>query len=236
MKKQHETVTHLACTRKEYVQATGKSEDELAFTVSRTEGGKWLLYSKGKLIKPHDYVSSDFESVIRMLAREEFVNGQEPIPKAHSSGPHTSHYTFANVGVQVAAASIHSSMRISGEEHHHGWQPALMTSCMWMANVTGEFLYRMGEDITTVPKRARPRLVDDPLGTMEQALVDLRVAWSTLDSSAMLRNLTVLIYFAIQMTSSLHLHPYLSSAFLWIHDWQMGKIYADFAPQRVLGR
>ena len=46
----------------------------------------------------------------------------------------------------------------------------------------------------------------------------------------MLRNLTVLIYFAIQMTSSLHLHPYLSSAFLWIHDWQMGKIYADFAP------
>ena len=230
MKKQHETVTHLACTRKEYVQATGKSEDELAFTVSRTEGGKWLLYSKGKLIKPHDYVSSDFESVIRMLAREESVNGQEPIPKAHSSGPHTSHYTFANVGVQVAAASIDSSMRISGEEHHHGWQPALMTSCMWMANVTGEFLYRMGEDITTVPKRARPRLVDDPLGTMEQALVDLRVAWSTLDSSAMLRNLTVLIYFAIQMTSSLHLHPYLSSAFLWIHDWQMGKIYADFAP------
>ena len=99
-----------------------------------------------------------------------------------------------------------------------------------MANVTGEFLYRMGEDITTVPKRARPRLVDDPLGTMEQALVDLRVAWGALDSSAMLRNLTVLIYFAVQMTSSLHLHPYLSSTFLWIHDWQMGKIYADFAP------
>ena len=88
----------------------------------------------------------------------------------------------------------------------------------------------MGEDITTVPRRARPRLVDDPLGTMEQALVDLRVAWSDLDSSAMLRNLTVLIYFAVQMTSSLHLHPYLSSTFLWIHDWQMGKIYADFAP------
>ena len=230
MKKQHETVTHLACTRKEYVQTTGKSEEELAFTVSRTEGGKWLLYSKGKLIKPHDYVSSDFEPIIRMIATEESVNGPDPAPKAHSSGPHTSQYTFASVGVQVAAASIDSSMRISGEEHHHGWQPALMTSCMWMANVAGEFLYRMGEDITTVPKRARPRLVDDPLGTMEQALVDLRVAWSTLDSSAMLRNLTVLIYFAIQMTSSLHLHPYLSSAFLWIHDWQMGKIYADFAP------
>ena len=230
MKKQHETVAHLACTRKEYVQATGKSEDELAFTVSRTEGGKWLLYSKGKLIKPHDYVSSDFDSVIKMLATEGSVNGQEQAPKAHSSGPHTSQYTFANVGVQVAATSIDSSMRISGEEHHHGWQPALMTSFMWLANVTGEFLYRMGEDITTVPKRARPRLVDDPLGTMEQALVDLRVAWGALDSSAMLRHLTVLIYFAVQMTSSLHLHPYLSSTFLWIHDWQMGKIYADFAP------
>ena len=102
------------------------------------------------------------------------MNGLDPAPKAHSSGPHTSQYTFASVGVQVAAASIDSSMRISGEEHHHGWQPALMTSCMWMANVAGEFLYRLGEDITTVPKRARPRLVDDPLGTMEQALVDLR--------------------------------------------------------------
>ena len=67
MKKQHETVTHLACTRKEYVQTTGKSEEELAFTVSRTEGGKWLLYSKGKLIKPHDYVSSDFEIPVENL-------------------------------------------------------------------------------------------------------------------------------------------------------------------------
>ena len=87
MKKQHETVTHLACTRKEYVRTTGKSEEELAFTVSRTEGGKWLLYSKGKLIKPHDYVSSDFESIIRMIATEESVNGPEQAPKAHSSGP-----------------------------------------------------------------------------------------------------------------------------------------------------
>ena len=231
MKKQHETVAHLACTRKEYVQTTGKSENELAFTVSRTEGGKWLLYSQGKLIKPHDYVSSDFDSVIKMLAAEESVNGQEQAPKAHSSGPHTTQYTFANVGVQVAATSIDSSLRTSdGGQNHHGWQPALMTSFMWLANVTGEFLYRMGEDITTTPKRARPRLVDDPLGTMEQALVDLRVAWGAHDSSAMLRHLAVVIYFAVQMTTSLHLHPYLSSTFLWIHEWQMGKIYPDFAP------
>ena len=106
----------------------------------------------------------------------------------------------------------------------------LMTSFMWLANVTGEFLYRMGEDITTIPKRARPRLVDDPLGMMEQALVDLRVAWGVHDSSAMLQHLAVVIYFAVQMTTSLHLHPYLSSTFLWIHEWQMAKIYPDFAP------
>ena len=163
MKKQHETVTHLACTRNAYAQSTGKSEKELAFTVSRTEGGKWLLYSQTKLIKPHDYVSSDFDSVIRMLADEESVNGQENVQKAHSSGPHTTQYTFASVGVQVAATSIDSSQRTSGGgQNHHGWQPALMTSFMWLANVTGEFIYQMGEDITTVPKRTRPRLVDDP--------------------------------------------------------------------------
>ena len=28
----------------------------------------------------------------------------------------------------------------------------------------------------------------------------------------------------------MHLHPYLSSAFLWIHTWQLSKIYADFGP------
>ena len=46
----------------------------------------------------------------------------------------------------------------------------------------------------------------------------------------MLRHLTVLIYFAVQMATSMHLHPYLSSTFLWVHEWQMGKIYTDFAP------
>ena len=119
MKKQHETVTHLACTRNAYAQSTGKAEAELAFTVSRTEGGKWLLYSKGKLIKPHDYVSSDFDSIVRMLATEESVNGQDDAPKAHSSGPHTSQYTFANVGVQVAATSIDSSQRTSDGGQNH---------------------------------------------------------------------------------------------------------------------
>ena len=28
----------------------------------------------------------------------------------------------------------------------------------------------------------------------------------------------------------MRLHPYLSSTFLWIHEWQLSKIYDDFAP------
>ena len=46
-----------------------------------------------------------------------------------------------------------------------------MTSFMWLANVTGEFMHRMGEDVTTVPKQTIARLIDDPLGMVEQALV-----------------------------------------------------------------
>ena len=231
MKKQHETVAHLAWTRNAYAQSTGKTEAEMAFTVSRTEGGRWLLYSQGKLIKPYDYVQGDYEAIVKMIADEDSVKGHEDLPKAHSSGPYTSQYTFANVGVQVAATSIDSSRQASdGSQHHHGWQPALMTSFMWLANVTGEFIYRMGEDVTTIPKRTIPRLVDDPLGMVEQSLIDLKVAWTSHDNSAMLRHLTVLIYFAVQMTTSLHLHPYLSSTFLWVHEWQVSKIYTDFAP------
>ena len=113
---------------------------------------------------------------------------------------------------------------------HHGWQPALMTSLMWLANVTGEFLYRLGEDVTVIPGRVPPRMVDDPLGTLEEAIGDLKLAFTAKDLSAMLRQLTVLIYYAVQMTTNLQLHPYLSSAFLWVHEWQMSKICDDFAP------
>ena len=230
VKKQHETVAHLAWTRNVYTQSSGQTEAEMAFTVSRTEGGKWLLYSKGKLIKPYDYVPSDYSKlVIKMLEDEGSVDEKDPLPKARSSGPNTTQYTFASVGVQAAAASIDSRRACNGT-HHHGWQPALMTSFMWLANVTGEFLYRMGEDVTTVPKRTFPKLVDDPTGTLEQAMVDLKLALTARKNSAMLRRLTVMIYYAVQMTTSLQLHPYLSSAFLWIHEWQMSKIYKDFAP------
>ena len=139
MKKQHETVAHLAWTRNVCLQSTDKTEAEMAFTVSSTEGGKWLLYSQGKLVKPYDYVPGDYEALVKLLADENSVEGQDHVPKAHSSGPHTSQYTFASVGVQVAATSIDSSRQASNGTLHHGWQPALMTSFMWLANVTGEW-------------------------------------------------------------------------------------------------
>ena len=32
------------------------------------------------------------------------------------------------------------------------------------------------------------------------------------------------------MATTMRLHPYLSSTFLWIHDWQLSKTYDDFEP------
>ena len=32
------------------------------------------------------------------------------------------------------------------------------------------------------------------------------------------------------MATTMRLHPYLSSTFLWIHEWQLSKIYDDFEP------
>ena len=32
------------------------------------------------------------------------------------------------------------------------------------------------------------------------------------------------------MATTMRLHPYLSSTFLWIHEWQLSKIYDDYAP------
>ena len=29
------------------------------------------------------------------------------------------------------------------------------------------------------------------------------------------------------LATRMQLHPYLSSTFLWIHEWQLGKIYSD---------
>ena len=169
----------------------------MEYTVSRTAGGKWLLYSKGKFVKPYDYVPSDFSVLVQEIVKNESRNdkderGSQPL---QSSGPDTSQYTFAHVGVQATAASIDS--RKAGEGvGHHGWQPALMTGFMWMANVTGEFLYRMNEEIRISPMRALSQLVDDPVGTMEQAIVDLKIANGAKDLSSMLKQLSLLIYYS----------------------------------------
>ena len=96
MKKQHETVAHLAWTRNVYTQSCGMTEAALAFTVSRTE-----------LIKPYDYVQSDFSTLVATLVREASTNDKDLQPKAHSSGPNTSQYTFASVGVQRCYDFLH---------------------------------------------------------------------------------------------------------------------------------
>ena len=51
MRKQHDSVTHLSWTRTAHARACKCTEESLNFTVSRTNTGKWLLYSNGKLIK-----------------------------------------------------------------------------------------------------------------------------------------------------------------------------------------
>ena len=134
MKKQHETVAHLAWTRNAYVQSTGKTEAEMAFTVSRTEGGRWLLYSQGKLIKPYDYVPGDYEVIIKMLADEDSVKGQDNVPVAHSPGPHTSQYTFAS----VCPGGRHFNRFLTASL---GW----LSTSPWMAARSDDILYVAGQ-------------------------------------------------------------------------------------------
>ena len=38
------------------------------------------------------------------------------------------------------------------------------------------------------------------------------------------------MYYSMMMATTMRLHPYLSSTFLWIHEWQLSKIYDDFEP------
>ena len=110
MRKQHESVTHLSWTRTAYAKACHSTEDAMQYTVSRTAGGKWLLYSKDKLVKPYDYVPSD---VLTLNVDHEGTGHQEESGSDgadkvsqphHSSGPDTSQYTFAHVGVQASAS------------------------------------------------------------------------------------------------------------------------------------
>ena len=111
---------------------------------------------------------------------------------------------------------------------HHGWQPALMMGLMWMANVVGEFLARVNEGVQVNPLRAPMQIIDDPVSMLEQAAGDLRAAYRAKDIFSVLKQLGLLLYYTLMlMATSMQLHPYLSSTYMCIREWQLSKIYQD---------
>ena len=220
----HRDKRSLSWTRTAHAKACQCSEEAMKYTVSRTAGGKWLLHSKGKLIKPYDYVLSDFSILVTSVrnAQPGFDNVERV---SHSSGPDTSQSTFTNIGVQ-ASASETLPRRAGNMTEHHGWQPVLMTGMMWMANVVGEYLTRMDRRPEVSPVKL-PRLIDDPVSMLEQAVVDLKLAYENKEVSGILKQLGLLLYYTMLMATTMQLHPYLSSTYLWIHEWQLSKIYIN---------
>ena len=75
--------------------------------------------------------------------------------------------------------------------------------------------------------KAPSRLIDDPISTLEQAVVDLKLAHWVKDVSCILKQLGLLLYYTMLTATNLQLHLYLTSTYLWIHTWQLNKIYAD---------
>ena len=64
-----------------YAKAHNCTEESLNFTVSRTSSGKWLLYSHGKLIKPYDYVPSDYATLLIKEPQGKQDSGKRPSGK-----------------------------------------------------------------------------------------------------------------------------------------------------------
>ena len=232
MRKQHDSVTHLSWTRTAHAKACNCTEESLNFTVSRTNTGKWLLYSNGKLIKPYDYVPSDYSQLLNRRPEGELEVGSEHPERAsrmgHTSGHDSSQYTFAHVGIQASLCDS-SPKGATDRLGQHGWQSALMTSTMWMSNVVGEYLTKLDQQPEVAPVHL-PRLIDDPVTTLEQTVIDLRIAQEAREVSGVLKQIGLLQYYSMLMATAMRLHPYLSSTFLWIHEWQLSKIYDDFAP------
>ena len=104
-----------------------------------------------------------------------------------------------------------------------------MTGMMWMSNVVGEYLTKLDQQPEVAPVHL-PRLIDDPVTTLEQTVMDLQIAYEAREISGILKQLGLLLYYVMLMATTMRLHPYLSSTFLWIHEWQLSKIYDDFAP------
>ena len=111
MRKQHESVTHLSWTRTAHARASNCTEESLNFTVSRTGAGKWLLYSNGKLIKPYDYVPSDYSQLLAQGAKGspdlESEHPERASRPLHTSVHDSSQYTFAHIGVQATMCDSH---------------------------------------------------------------------------------------------------------------------------------
>ena len=57
--------------------------------------------------------------------------------------------------------------------------------------------------------------------------MDLRVAQEAKEVSGILKQLGLPLHYTMLMATTMRLHPYLSSTFLWIHAWQLNKIYSD---------
>ena len=108
-------------------KSCGSTDAEMEYTAARTEGGKWLLYFRGKLVKPSDYVPSDFSVIVKDLERHGFGSDKEMREPAHSSGPTSSQYAFANIGIQATAASIDS--RKAGTGTHQAGEASF--SIVW---------------------------------------------------------------------------------------------------------
>ena len=100
---------------------------------------------------------------------------------------------------------------------------------MWLSNVVGEYLIKLDQEPEVAPIHL-PRLIDDPVSTLEQTVMDLQIAHEAREVSGILKQLGLLMYYTMLMATTMRLHPYLSSTFLWIHEWQLSKIYDDFAP------
>ena len=232
MRKQHDSVTHLSWTRTAHAKACNCTEESLNFTVSRTSGGRWLLYSNGKLIKPYDDVPSDYSQLLNRRPKGGSDNGTDFPERAsrlgHTTGIDSSQYTFAHVGIQASLCDT-SPKGATDRLGQHGWQSALMIGMMWMSDVVGEYLTKLDQQPEVAPVHL-PRLIDDPVATLEQTVVDLRIAQEAREISGVLKQIGLLLYYSMLMATTMRLHPYLSSTFLWIREWQLSKIYDDFAP------
>ena len=93
----------------------------------------------------------------------------------------------------------------------------------------GESLTKLDQDPEVAPVHL-PRLIDDPVSTLEQIVIDLRIAQEAREVSGVLKQIGLFVYYSMLMATAMRLRPYLSSTFLWVHEWQLSKIYDDFAP------